>query len=155
MDLRVTIRLAVAVLAFAALEAGADVYKWTDANGRVVYGDTPPPGVIATRVSSTVAPADPSAVQDMASRQQQFNKRAQERADDEAKAQKADVDAKAKLDRCVQLSGRLQALRVKGTVYKFDDKGAKIPFAPGEREQSIAETEKMLADLGCPSGPSG
>ncbi|WP_200182080.1 DUF4124 domain-containing protein [Ectothiorhodospira mobilis] len=33
-----------------ALPAQAEIYRWTDAGGRTVYGDTPPEGVEATRV---------------------------------------------------------------------------------------------------------
>src|SRR5271167_5125031 len=107
MHFRKTFRLVVCALLFAALPAGAALYKWTDEKGGVVYGDTPPPGVKAERVSAVVAPANPSAVQDMAAKDAQFKKWQQQRAADEAKAQKAEVDAKAKSDRCVQLRGRL------------------------------------------------
>lgn len=42
-----------------ALPAQADVYKWLDADGKVQYGDNPPKGVKATKVSGgvTVMPA--------------------------------------------------------------------------------------------------
>ena len=41
MNRRATLCVAVCALAFAALPAGAALYKWTDENGRIVYGDTP------------------------------------------------------------------------------------------------------------------
>lgn len=42
--------------------AGAQQYKWTDRNGRVQYGDSPPPGVQATplRVPSGAAAPTPA-----------------------------------------------------------------------------------------------
>lgn len=155
MDFRVAIARAVCLLAFVALPAAAALYKWTDENGRVVYGDTPPPGVTTTRVDPMLPPADPKAVQEMAAKDQQLNKRLQERAADEAKAQKAEAEARAKLDRCVQLRGRLQTLRGGVPLYKFDDKGAKVYYTPAEVDQAIAETEKLLTDQECPSAPAG
>jgi hypothetical protein len=85
--------LAACTLAFAALPAGAALYKWNDENGRVVYGDTPPAGVKAERVNPSVAPADPNAVRDMAAKDAQINKRQQDRAEEETKAEKAQADA--------------------------------------------------------------
>ena len=154
MDFRLVISTAVCLLAFAALPAVAALYKWTDENGRVVYGDTPPPGVTATRVNPMVPPADPNAVQELAAKDQQLNKLQQERAEGEAKAQKAEADARAKLDRCVQLRGRLQTLRGNTPLYKFDENGGKVYYDAAQRDQAIAETEKLLADQECPSGPA-
>src|SRR5271166_5509387 len=133
MKLRPTLRLAACVLLFATLPAGAALYKWTDEKGGTVYGDTPPPGVKAERVSAVVAPRDPNAVQDMASKDAQIKKRQQERVDDEAKAQKSEADAKAKLDRCVQLRGRLQTLHSNAPLYKFNDTGGKVYYDAAER----------------------
>jgi hypothetical protein len=155
MPFRSTLRLAICALLFAALPAGAALYKWTDEKGGVVYGDTPPPGVKAERVNAVVSPANPTAVQDMASKDAQFKKWQQERAADEAKAQKADVDAKAKLERCVQLRGRLQTLQTKMPLYKYNDTGGRVYYDTAERDQAIAETQKALSDLQCPNASSG
>jgi len=47
------------MLALAALliatGAAAQVYRWTDAHGRTVYGDKPPPGVNAQKVENSVS----------------------------------------------------------------------------------------------------
>lgn len=155
MRFRPTLRLAICALLFAALPAGAALYKWTDENGGVVYGDTPPPGVKAVRVNAVVAPADPNAIQDMASKDAQFKKWQQGRAADEAKAQKAEVDAKAKADRCVQLRGRVQTLRNNAPLYKFNESGGRVYYDAAERDQAIAETEKAMRDLECPSASAG
>jgi len=155
MKLRPTLRLAACLLLFAALPAAAALYKWTDEKGGTVYGDTPPPGVKAERVSANVAPPDPNAVQDMASKDAQIKKRQQERVEDQAKDQKAQADAKAKLDRCVQLRGRLQTLQSNAPLYKFDENGGKVYYDAAEREQAVAETVKAMNDLQCSSAAAG
>ncbi len=155
MNLRATFRLAACVLLFAALPAAAALYKWTDDKGGTVYGDTPPPGVKAERVSASVPPADPKAVQDMAAKDAQIKKRQQERAEDQAKAQKAEADAKAKLDRCVQLSGQLQTLQTNMALYKYNERGDKVYYDAAERDQLIADTQKAMSELQCPNGAAG
>jgi len=155
MNCRSLLWLVACTLAFAALPAAAALYKWNDENGRVVYGDTPPAGVKAERVNPSVAPADPNAVRDMAAKDAQINKRQQDRADEEIKAEKAQADARAKIDRCAQIRGRLQTLRADVAVYRFNEKGERVFMPAAERDKAVAESEKMLRDLNCPSVPAG
>jgi erythromycin esterase-like protein len=155
MTLRPTIRLAICALLFAALPAGAALYKWTDEKGGTVYGDTPPPGVKAERISANVAPGDPNAVREMASKDAQIKKLQEDRAADQAKAEKAATDAKAKLDRCVQLRGRLQTLKSNAPVYKYDENGGKVYYDAAERDQAVADTLKTMNDQDCPIASAG
>jgi uncharacterized protein DUF4124 len=154
MNCGASLRVAVCALALAALPAAAALYKWTDENGRVVYGDTPPAGVKAERVNAAVPPADPNAVREMASKDAQINKRQQARADEEAKAEKAQADAKAKLDRCAQIRGNIQTLRSDANVFRFNDKGEKVYMEAPDRAKGIADSEKLLHDLNCPGAPA-
>jgi hypothetical protein len=155
MNGRASLCLAICALTFAALPAAAALYKWTDENGRVVYGDTPPAGVKAERVTTAVPPADPNAVREMASKDAQINKRQQARADDEAKAEKAQADAKAKLERCAQIRGNIQTLRSDANVFRFNEKGEKVYMEAPAREKGVADAEKLLRDLNCPGAPEG
>jgi hypothetical protein len=144
-------RFALCALLVVALPALAALYKWKDENGRVVYGDTPPPGVKAERVNPVVAPADPNAVRELAAKDAQMTKRQQERAAEDAKSEKAQAEAKAKLDRCVQLRGNIQSLRAtQSGMFRYNEKGEKVYLDAAEREKGIADAEKMLRDLNCP-----
>ena len=154
MNRRVTLCVAVCALAFAALPAGAALYKWTDENGRIVYGDTPPAGVKPEKVNAAAPPADPNAIRDMASKDAQIKARQQARADDEAKAEKAQADDKAKLERCAQIRGNIQTMRSNAAVYRFNDKGEKIYLESPDREKSIADSQKTLRDLNCAGAPA-
>ena len=135
--------------ACAALPAVAALYKWTDENGRVVYGDTPPPGAKADRISVAAPPADPNAAREMAAKDAELKKRAQARDDEETKAQKATADDKGRLDRCVQMRGRMQTLRSGAAVYRFNDAGEKVYFDEAERTKAIAETDRALRESNC------
>jgi hypothetical protein len=64
MEVPVNIRWMVLSLLFVSVGAAAQMYKWTDKDGKVRYGDTPPPGV---KSSSVAAPAPASAPSSSAS----------------------------------------------------------------------------------------
>ena len=154
MNCGASLRVAVCALALAALPAAAALYKWTDENGRVVYGDTPPAGVKTERVNAAAPPADPNAVREMASKDAQINKRQQARAEDEAKGEKAQADAKAKLERCAQIRGNIQTLRSDANVFRFNDKGEKVYMEAPDRAKGVADAEKLLRDLNCAGAPA-
>jgi hypothetical protein len=73
--------------------AGADVFKWTDADGRVRYGQHPPAGVQAERLKSAPAPAAPtqrkSPQQQLQDMQRQQETRQQQQAEAAAQQQRA------------------------------------------------------------------
>ncbi len=128
----------------------AILYKWTDENGRVVYGDQPPTGTKAERLNPGIGPADPNAVRDMANKDAEIKKRQQQRADDAAKLEKEQSDAKRKLEQCVQTRGRIKMMRDDRAVFRYNEKGEKVYYQPAEREKAISESQKILQDLNCP-----
>src|SRR5512139_1897178 len=73
---------AAAACLLSAAPALAAMYKWTDANGRVVYSDQPPPGnVKAEIITGAAPPANPNAVKDFAAKEAEIKKRQLERTD--------------------------------------------------------------------------
>jgi hypothetical protein len=151
MKWRISLGIALCTLSLAAAPVLAALYKWTDENGRTVYGDTPPAGVKAEKVNAPTSPADPNAVRDMAAKDAQIKARQRARAEEDAKAEKTQADAKAKLERCAQLRGNIQTMRSGAAVYKFNDKGEKIYLEAADRERSIADSETQLRNLNCPA----
>ena len=83
MKLRTALIFAAGFGAFLALTSTAShaiLYKWIDENGRVVYGDQPPPGAKPEKLNASMGPADPNAVRDMATKDGEIKKRQQQRA---------------------------------------------------------------------------
>lgn len=142
-----------ALLALGSTASQAILYKWTDENGRIVYGDQPPPGAKPEKLNTGIGPADPNAVRDMASKDAEIRKRQQLRADDVAKAAKDDSENKRKLEQCVQARGRIKTLRNDASVYRYNNKGDKVFFEPADRERAIADNQKIMRDLNCPAQP--
>ncbi len=146
--------IALCALSLAAGPAAGALYKWTDENGRAVYGDTPPAGVKAERVNAAAPPANPNAVRDMAAKDAEIKARQRARAEEAAKAEKAQADAKAKLEHCAQIRGNIQTMRSGAAVYKFNEKGEKIYLEAPDREKSIADSERQLRSLNCEPAPA-
>jgi hypothetical protein len=157
MKLRTSLFFAAGLGAFMALATTASqaiLYKWIDENGRVVYGDQPPAGTKPEKLNTSIAPADPNAVRDMASKDAEIRKRQQQRADEAAKTAKDEADSKRKLDQCVQARGRIKTLQADTAVFRYNEKGEKVFYEPADRERAIAETQKSMRDLNCPVLPT-
>jgi hypothetical protein len=142
-----------AFLALATTASQAILYKWTDENGRVVYGDQPPPGAKPEKLNTGIGPADPNAVRDMASKDAEIKKRQQLRADDAAKTAKDEVDGKKKLDQCVQARGRIKTLQGDAPVFRYNEKGERLFYEQADRDRAIADNQKLMRDLACPAAP--
>ena len=138
----------------AAQNASAVLYKWTDENGRTVYGDQPPAGAKPERVNASIGPADPNAIRDLANKDADIKKRQQQRTDEAAKIEKEQSDAKRKLDQCVQARGRIRTLKSDVAVYRYNEKGEKSLYQPADREKAINENQKIVRDLDCSPPPA-
>jgi hypothetical protein len=140
-----------AFVALASTASYAILYKWTDENGRVVYGDQPPANAKPEKLNPGIGPADPNAVREMASKDAELKKRQQQRTDEAAKTAKDDADGKKKLDQCAQARGRIKTLRNDQAVYRYNEKGDKVFYEAADRERAIADNQKLMRDLSCPA----
>src|ERR1700752_2124654 len=94
-------------LVLTAAPAAAALYKWTDASGRVVYSDQPPPGNLKSEIlKGPPPPANPNAAKDMATKELEYRQRQLDKAEAGAKADKDRAVAKERADNCVQVKGQ-------------------------------------------------
>ena len=136
-------------LAFAAA-ATAQQYKWVDKDGKVLYGDTPPPGVQATPLKppagAPAAPA-PAAKKDAAkdlSPEAAFRKRQQERQEGEEKSAKERADAESKRVNCEQSQASLRTLQSGARVATTNAAGERIFIDDEERAKEIERTQRAV-----------
>ncbi len=96
--------VAIAACALALLAAGnaaAALYKWTDANGRVVYSDQPPTGNVKyERVDGAPPPSNPNAVKEMAAREAEFNKRQTDATKADKKSKMPTASSRPRWSKC-------------------------------------------------------
>src|SRR6478735_6367775 len=112
----VTPRLVAAALAAcavaAALPAAAALYKWTDANGRVVYSDQPPSAasVKAETLAAPAPAANPNAAKELAQKDADLRKRATERTEAAAKADKERTAKEQRAEECTRIANNVKQL---------------------------------------------
>ena len=133
--------------------AGAKVYKWRDANGQVVYSQTPPPPELQTE-AETVAPPPPPA--SAPARKAPAAKPAEPAAP--AKAQKAGKPPQAKAPspagqakkaealaaKCERARKALNELRIKNRIMMPDGKGG---YRVMTAEERAAQRRRLESDL--------
>jgi len=139
--LGVGLSFAVALLASAPAMAG--LYKWTDANGRVIYSDQPPPGNVKVEtINVPPPPANPNAVKDMATKEADLKKAKQLRAEEETKTNKARVDANMRTQECQRARGQAIALANSDQVvlYTTTPSGERVAMSDAAR---LAERQRL------------
>jgi Skp family chaperone for outer membrane proteins len=130
-----------AALALAAAPAMATTYKWTDANGRVIYSDQPPPGNVKVEsIAAPPPPANPNAVKELANKEADLQQKKLLRADEEAKATKARLEADKKRDQCGKVRGQMIMLQSgENQIYRSNDKGQQVYMDDVARRRELEQ----------------
>ena len=137
--------LAIALGSVLRAPGGGALYKWTDANGRVVYSDQPPPGDMKVdRIAGPPPPANPNAVKEMANKEAEIRSSRPKRPRTSKKACKARRCGKT--SRCVQgrprRNYRLAADQI--LLYKVNEKGETIFMDEAERRRRRETLETYI-----------
>jgi hypothetical protein len=140
--------------------AWADLYKWTDEDGKVHYSDQPPPGDVkktesikqpksAPASDSAAAAANPSAKpKTAADLDMEFRKRRVEAAEAEAKAQKDAEAAEEKKRNCQRATAQVASLERGGRVTKPGPNGEQTYMSDEEIAKEVVSARKA-ADSWC------
>lgn len=153
---RAAVPLAVAfafVTLCAAVPAGAALYKWTDANGRVVYSDQPPPGdVKVDTIASPPPPANPNAVKEMANKEAEGKKQQADAADNAKKAAQTRADATKMAGTCKDARLELNSLAANQILlYRVNEKGETVYMDDADRRRRRENLETFMKS-NCPRG---
>ncbi len=140
--------VAVAVAVLAAAPVAAAVYKWTDASGRVVYSDQPPPGNAKVEtLNAPPPPSNPNAAKELAEKNAELRQRQSQRAESEKKADQARTDAQTRRTQCVQVQGHIgQLSATQEIVYRVNEKGERIAMDDATRRKEIEQLELWLRE---------
>jgi hypothetical protein len=138
------------VFALAAPEAGAQIYKWKDKEGRIVFGDTIPGGVAAEPMALPNA-ASPTFHEptDWSAKERAFRQRKISRENEQAKAEKADSEKRFKCETLRKERRTFQALRGRRVVHWNKNKGDYEYLTDEDRatmETQLQEAEKRLCE---------
>lgn len=138
-----------ALLAFGA-SAFAQQYKWVDKDGRVRYGDVPPPGVQARplrpppAVSAPPAAPDAKAPLSTAEKDAEFRKRQEEALKEREKQEIASRDAAAKKENCARAQEYLRTLQSGQRITRTDAKGERVFLEDSQVAQETAQARQAV-----------
>ncbi len=143
-----TARVAVAVVMLVAFNpAGAVLYKWVDANGRVTYSDQPPPGnVKAEIVGAAPPPADSSAVRDLANQEADLRKAQTQRAEEQKKTSKAKADQLQLQQDCADARVRLRLYESDQPIANINEKGEQVFVDDATRQRTRERLEYQIRE---------
>src|SRR5476649_2203775 len=119
--MRISTTLVMAILVLACGTAQAQTFRWVDKDGKVRYGDTPPPGVKATVMKGSAGAVSPppsaaaakdgkSAAKAPVDPAKAFNERQLKAKEDAAKADKERADADTRQKNCDRSQAFLRSL---------------------------------------------
>jgi hypothetical protein len=135
------------VVSFLFAAAASAQYKWVDKDGKVRYGDVPPPGVNAQRLKPPPGPAvsapAPSAKKGEKDKplspEAAFQKRQKEQLDQDQKGAKERAEADAKRVNCEQAQSHLRSIQTGQRIATTNAAGERVFL---EDDQIAKERER-------------
>ena len=118
---------------FAGAALADDIYRWTDADGRVHYGSRPPPGVAAESKSITTRPPgdDPALTERRERQRRLLESYDYERGREAELAERQRQQDKQRAARCREIERRLRQLDVQTLCYNRQ-------FTPYQRNSGVS-----------------
>ena len=135
-------------LAFAA-HAHADLYKWTDAKGKVHYSDQRPTvkaQIVKTPVAGQAETTNPT-TQSLDTKEQAYQKRRKDAEEARAKADKEAEQARVQRENCDKARTNLSTLQNTPNVYTTDAAGQRIYMDDAARARALAASQKAVSDF--------
>ena len=126
---------------------GEGVYKWTDAQGRVHFGDRPPGEARSTSIAPPSPPTAPAPTDaERAARQQRLlDMYRDERLEKEEREAKQKADEEDRRRRCAYARDRLDRYERSPRIYDPQSSGERRYLSDGERDAEIRTTRNEVA----------
>ena len=121
----------------------AEVYRWTDANGRVHFGETPQAGAVQVEVKPQVIQRDAATAEREVRTERFFAARREEQQQADAISRQA--QAKQAQD-CQRLRDSQAQLGQGGTFYKDDGKGGRSYYSDEEIDAARRRLSAQVAE---------
>lgn len=146
------IALLIVVLGFATV-ASAQQYRWVDKDGRVQYGDTPPPGAKTTRLKPPPggsAPAPAAAAKKDAQKplspEAAFQKRQKDAKEEEDKAAKERADADVRRSNCEAAQAALRQIQSGQRMMTMNAAGERVYLDDAARAREEERAQKAVGE---------
>jgi hypothetical protein len=157
-------RYVILALCLLAAPVKAELFKWTDENGKVHYSDQPPPAQIKNSETlrankpATAPPAGPAAApapngagkppaaapKTVTDQEMEFRKRRLQQAEAEAKAQKEQQLAEEKKRNCQRAMDQAAAYDRGGRITRYGPNGEQVYLNEAEIQAEAANAKKAV-----------
>ena len=148
---RIALSCAVMALAAASGATANEIYKWTDENGTVHYGDRPSGAATEQRLAMTYARTDSNAVQQrVQARVDARSAREEARAEAAASQKEAEENAATAAEReskCERSRARLESYLQSQRLYRTDDNGERVYLDDEQRQEARQNAEQQVAEF--------
>jgi hypothetical protein len=131
-----------------ATAACAQQFRWVDKDGRVQYGDTPPPGVKTTRLRPPPggsAPAPASAAKKPLSPEASFQKRQKDAKEEEDKAAK-ERTAEVRRSNCEAAQASLRQIQSGQRMMTMNAAGERVFLDDAARAREEERAQKAVSE---------
>lgn len=144
--------LAIASLACLSLQVCAEVYQWTDAQGRVHFGDRPPQTVKAREMRIREPQKLNSDAQNSAARMKEldnfFRRRLEEREATEQQEAQRKAQAEKRKAACREMLAEIKHMEKVRAFYELNDDGERV-FLDDEAGDRIRREYQQKYDANC------
>ncbi len=141
--------LALALAAATPLYA-AEIYRWTDAEGNVHYGDRPTGDPSEERMHITYKRTDGSSIQarsqSRADSHQSIRDGLEERAEERKTKEEQRAEAAERQKKCVEYRGRLETMVTARRLYREDENGERVYLDDKQIDEARQRAEELVAE---------
>lgn len=129
--------------------AHADLYKWTDAQGKVHYTDQPPAANAQVIKGTAAGQAETTsqAQQTLDAKDQAYQKRRKEAEEARAKAEKEAEQARIQRENCAKARSNLSTLQNSTRTYTTNTAGQRTYMDDAARANALANSQKAVSEF--------
>ena len=142
--------IAALALTASAGSLASEIYKWTDEDGTVHYGDRPTGELTEQRMALTYQRSSATSVQrqvDAMADRQASREESRKSADlDAQQAAEAAAEAEAKAERCERYRAQLKTMLEARRLYREDENGERDYLDGEQREEARQRAEDLIAE---------
>ena len=127
----------------------SDIYKWTDAEGNVHYGDKPTRSDQPERVAIVSQPTNPARIQEAAQARAE-SRAARSEASAAAEGPSADeleAQAAERTARCASVRAQMQQLVTSRRLYREDENGERVYLDESETLAARERVENQISEF--------
>jgi hypothetical protein len=148
-----TVAMLLLATGMSASVSASEIYKWTDADGNVHYGDRPSGADSEVRLQIASQPTDPARIQAQAVARNEQAAVAREAKDSAPKGpskEELQAEARERAKQCETYRARLESFIQSRRLYREDDKGERVYLDEAEMRAAREKVQHQVEEYCSP-----